>query len=1266
MVLAMLGLEDILKRIAKTVEPFDQRDLLAKIAGLQLVSENAGRATRLQAIAHVAASKKPESDKPAIGIRELKGLCNDRDLIESQVGLCEDPCDNVFTEAFTFHGGSFIVFPGITDEVTFILRNLAKALFLAQQKIPNNTFLTESHGAFLAILSVSNAIASKAGLGRGMEPIEDFKQAVSVPKSSNLHRLAEAVLFNKSELRFLLDKWQLDWSSIDPFVLDAGSFSFKDYRLEEGPLHQRPLVRYGDYFVIAEPGLLLAALRHRIISLAIIHGVIDEVASKFRAAVWDSVLMNIGYLSLNQVGFPPAQNAPFHDGLFTLDTDKALYIQLATDELKNYSIDSIYGTWQNPGIMKVLEQRQLEVEEQLFTAHPSFANHPAINEVLVLILFEGVGRLAAFGIGEPLAPFRSHRLSLTAADLETICLLEMGEPLILLKYSTAQERIRERTKVISIGQLDEFNLYRDCDYSYYISDERKPDTVYIGPGGAGELRRQVHRRRDRHAVLSYNVGYVTEVTCLYGPEVPIYTPFSEIGQQVSILIEDLPIPIWVVGPLYKNEIEKRLHSHLLQFADMVAYWLWQMTPSLSKYFEGLSATPSPLVIRLEIPPDEAWFSPISTEEGPLPPDKAVPSIAVLDGEFSIQLIVGHNCMKGMMSIDNAGERAFMREVLRAFQLVLNRHGALRGHEMDENAIEEIIERHAPLGIKKKLLALNTAVEPRIDPTGLPDFREVQHADEQVLLDEIGAHLLSKGYSVGDIPNSKRVEVLNDHVVEYLYSRLKSVVATLNSKWLLYCLVAYHETIIHDLVFTRLTIPTQLACFGDQPRLIAELREQLSEIYITAVANRFLIEYVTARPPSGFRPMSIAIYDQLMVFASEIVNYGFASDMLHHEITDEKISILPSERLGMNQERFIKARSAFLSEHAEREVKRATQAFHRFWSHSAMANGNHVTSDSEPGDVIQSEIDAAFKVEFGFTLIDFAIFVGDVFRMGTEQASVVKTCEFQQFVDALSKSLSWDRTKVEAMIDLMGLRPRTDFLVPPEPFRDNDVYPWIFNRRLSYIRRPLLIEKAEDKTIVRWGNRHLYQSLENLVHLCTSGRLKGESPQMQQLMSRFQNEIGDAFNKEVARIFEHYPQLKVRLKVKEIQGRKLIGPEGDLGDIDVLVVFPHKRKVVLVETKDLALARTPREVSNELNELFRGTKRKKSTVVKQQNREKWVSTNLEKVLADFGLSPDDSWEVESIIVLDDESFSKHLFPSPIPVVTLPRLETDFLSRWLQNQ
>ena len=149
----------MLKQIYKGIEPFDKLDLLSKVAALQLVPENAERAIRLEAIIHAIVSQNPTSNQPKISLGHLRRLCNSKYIVDGPIGHAEDPCDNMFTEAFTFQGGSYIVFPGIVEEPTFILRNLVKALLLMRSPFPDIDFHRRICDLFVAVLRISDAVA---------------------------------------------------------------------------------------------------------------------------------------------------------------------------------------------------------------------------------------------------------------------------------------------------------------------------------------------------------------------------------------------------------------------------------------------------------------------------------------------------------------------------------------------------------------------------------------------------------------------------------------------------------------------------------------------------------------------------------------------------------------------------------------------------------------------------------------------------------------------------------------------------------------------------------------------------------------------------------------------------------------------------------------------------------------------------------------------------------------------------------------------------
>ena len=56
-------------------------------------------------------------------------------------------------------------------------------------------------------------------------------------------------------------------------------------------------------------------------------------------------------------------------------------------------------------------------------------------------------------------------------------------------------------------------------------------------------------RRDAHAALSPEEGYLVEVTSLYNSSaIPIYLSPAHSRERISLLVEGLPIAIWVLSP----------------------------------------------------------------------------------------------------------------------------------------------------------------------------------------------------------------------------------------------------------------------------------------------------------------------------------------------------------------------------------------------------------------------------------------------------------------------------------------------------------------------------------------------------------------------------------------------------------------------------------------------------------------------------------------------------------------------------------------------
>ena len=172
----------------------------------------------------------------------------------------------------------------------------------------------------------------------------------------------------------------------------------------------------------------------------------------------------------------------------------------------------------------------------------------------------------------------------------------------------------------------------------------------------------------------------------------------------------------------------------------------------------------------------------------------------------------------------------------------------------KNEASVLVDKVAPLGLKKKLLSFNTGADPALDARGLPPYRGVQKYQIGKLLDSVGEHLAAIKHPVGVIADEERTTVLND-IVGFCYGRLRDLVASLAGEGVLEFVIKQHEAILHRQALGKATIATRLACFGDDATLVDSFREDLKDEARDAISIRFLIEYLAASSPTQFlRPV----------------------------------------------------------------------------------------------------------------------------------------------------------------------------------------------------------------------------------------------------------------------------------------------------------------------------------------------------------------------------------------------------------------------------
>jgi hypothetical protein len=295
------------------------------------------------------------------------------------------------------------------------------------------------------------------------------------------------------------------------------------------------------------------------------------------------------------------------------------------------------------------------------------------------------------------------------------------------------------------------------------------------------------------------------------------------------------------------------------------------------------------------------------------------------------------------------------------------------------------------------------------------------------------------------------------------------------------------------------------------------------------------------------------------------------------------------------------------------------------------------------------LDAAFERETGWTLTETLEFL-DTVSVLPDTGGLPRQMPLPDFLRTVAEALGWDEDKVRALLDTLTLRPRPDFLRPPKPWRPEDVQPWRFNRRLSYLRRPFLLTGGEAVPHVLWGPRAVASASHYLLDLLHSGRFKADSIELRRFLGKVNRSRGRAFNWQVATFlrglgFSHVQeQAKVcgRVRMRDEHGL-------DLGDLDVFAVDDVRRRVYCVECKNFAVARTAAETHALFERLERGTETERSIVERHARRVDHVQQYLPAILEHFGL-PSGGWQVEGLIVFNHDSVAHYLSDSVLPVLS----------------
>ncbi|MFC9858813.1 MULTISPECIES: hypothetical protein [unclassified Streptomyces] len=1191
---------------AKPWNTVDGPSLVRSAAALQLIPENIPCLVRLQRLAAVGACLPSRPEAPRLSPSRIRSLLKEPVIGSAEVRSQEDPYNDLYTAEVSFHGGPYLIAQGLTERSAYTLGLILHSIFGPEGKTLPVVFRHEVSPLVQVVLRLSHTALFRAGLARGITPPKSTREEVFVPGEHALMALCEAVTFDEAALSQIAPPQALQ--VLDSLSVQPGTHTLTAELGPDEGMTLTPLLALGATVVIANPGDLPTALRHRLLVLATEHGCGPQLAQLVRACVLDEateILIDCGAMPL-----PPTaqgdENPQISRRQFTFADDKHLDLAVVADDLSDYDAQTPYGYWDAGRVM----QRLHELHETPV--------HPLQDDAhcLRLIINQGLGRSSFFGLRK--SSRVGPRLATTVDDLRVMAELDGTDPLFLWRFAQAEEMLHSDARVHSFGTLDNYGMYRDHEYSYYLSDERRPNAVMVHSDFSQALRVKAHQRYDHHVVASPHRPALVPVLALYGVDTaPIYRTHPAVPED-ELLVETAGLQVWI-GP--SQDVAGTLESFQEMVIEAVAYWVWQVSLAASNGLLAMADGLGRVRITVSFDNADAWLKALAGRV--IQPGQKAPWIARQTrsaGLVHLELLAAG--VDSLLLEDNSADRVIVQALAEA---MVGNDSTL--------VVSDLVERFAPVGHKKMLHAQARPLLLR--PGRLPATRLVQPAVSAFVLDELGRWLAAEGISQGIVSEDKRLDVLNK-TVEHYFQRIQHLIAGLAPESLIDQLMTRHEALIRAEAHDDQVLRSRLACFGTSSQPATQIAKDSRERVAAAQASRFLIEYAAATPPSGDQPLTLDTYDTLLAIAADLISRATLSDAIRHDFSTAQLSLLESGRLGVSR---------------GDQYETGTDALALDRAHAAMATADQISSPSAPRTPAapSAKVEEAMLAEFGFTLTDLADGMGEIITLGDE------ACDDEPFTlpvtrvqEHLRSTLGWADDKAHAFLDRLSLRPRAKFLSVGA-----EALPWRYNREWSYARRPLVRSTGVDGEILVWAPRHVLSTGPYWVYLLYSGRLKATSATMKKLMGSIRQDHNKEFEKESERALADAGCSITAHSVGKIAGRRLMSPQGDdLGDIDALGINLDQRTIFIVESKDFEMARNPSELANEADALVRGDK---SAVFKITRRAQWIRTHLAPTLHHFASSTDTrGWTVTPVVVTSRDLISSRVLTSNVPVMAIHQL------------
>lgn len=1217
------------EKLARMMTKYVPRATIARTAGLLTVPHLQANTVRLEVLVHLAVThckgeRKPTSTEIGRWLNQYLG--------KTQMAILEDPVEDVFVTNVETPMGNRRVFEGIWESNDYFLQVVFETL--SSRKVPLEC-LDLLQPAF-ALLHLSDCVAERLDLTRWKSAPSTAQGVVHVPPPTRLDASARAVTFTDEDLESL----DISRELLNPFVLrDEDRERLTKESTGHSSLERRPLIDFGNAFVLALPHTVSPAIRRFIVSELRQMGHLPAFSKALAETQARQVKEELQELRDDAVPFSPLIHAEgpmpsLHSSLHKYDKNKYLHVVVLHDRLDWLDEHGLSSHMEYQETMKASLEKYLNKVAALCQIQPDFA------EGMTLIVMGGLGR--GFMMGFKDWP-KGWRLSVIRIPDLLMLAMDTDQPIKHYLKCIKQKEWAENQGIFFNNVNGDFNFYcywRRLDFQL-VPQNMPIDSrtmIVIENDFVLPVHQEVRGMVDRHLLQTASGALVRSER--FGrdnyfksmQDRPIYVSIDHLRAGILAgAVESSRGSSWLsVKPRGGDESIRHLlyeiWSGFLGLFDLLVLEIEHIMPDL---------VADALEIRLD-------FSRLNVPQDYAPADAktviAEPEIIVDFDKRTAEIKFPPDFLAHFQQPGNRGEELLLLTIAKGLV------GLHKGTIDDASLITLVAKVTGDEGLR--VLHLFRTYYP-IEYLLAEKTQKLKFlAHEDLVFAKLDLSDGCTPLEPGETIRSK--DACNDFLhraVTKIWGEVRDILQHLDRTSVIQQALAVHEAVIQDRDRWRQTAQAVIALYSTSDDVFAIAQEREHARSGVAVAARTIVEMAICEcPSSGGRELSQWELDELLAKAALLIEVATDSDAIHGELVKPEIQLHANGEYTIDRSFHETVTRPFSAGYFREEFQGAADAYGKLYRKERPGSRTRV-DEIYPAPFIN-----AFSSEFGLSPDEMVDGFAELMELAVESNHAVVGTTMGVLRNRLIDARGLSSDACNAFLRTFGLFHRQAWDQPPNGFKEKDLRPWRFSRRLSLTVRPLLAYGENDDDKVQYGVGAVRQSFFYLLDRIERGQLPGDffmTAEMKKYIGTVSHERGLAFNKTVAKAFRNKGwETRVEVQMTEL------GAPAELGDIDVLAWKPTG-DVLLIESKRLQFARTIAEIAG-ICQRFRGDT--KDDLDKHVRRVSWLKQNAGNIERIVGFKPQQD-RIDVRLVTNTHVPMMYLRSLPIPAKKIGRLEGD---------